>query len=118
LNIQIEKLHSQLKIFYLNDIYKLQIAKLMHQFKHGCLPSVFNFLILKYFHHSVFLINHVRDHPWRITCSLHTFNWRNLVQNVVSHFNDEIICLIHQYWLVGMYTNWLGKDSLRKSLNV
>ena len=39
-----EKLYAQLKIFNLNDIYKLQIAKLMHKFKHGCLPSVFNYL--------------------------------------------------------------------------
>jgi len=37
-----EKLYGQRKIFNLNDIYKLKIAKLMHQFKHGCLPSVFN----------------------------------------------------------------------------
>ena len=42
-----EKLCGQLKNFNLNDIYKLQIAKLMHQFKHGCLPSVFNYLFTK-----------------------------------------------------------------------
>jgi len=42
-----EKLYAQLKILNLNDIYKLQIAKLMHQFKHGCLPSVFNYLFTK-----------------------------------------------------------------------
>ena len=42
-----EKLHSQLKSFSLNDIYKLQIAKLMHQFKYGCLPYVFNYLFTK-----------------------------------------------------------------------
>jgi len=38
-------MHSS--ILSLNDIYKLQIAKLMHQFKHGCLPSVFNNLFTK-----------------------------------------------------------------------
>jgi len=39
---------AQLKILNLNDIYKLQIAKLMHQFKHGYLPSVFNYLFTKF----------------------------------------------------------------------
>jgi len=42
-----EKLYAKLKILNLNDIYKLQIPKLMHQFKHGCLPSVFNYLFTK-----------------------------------------------------------------------
>jgi len=42
-----EKLYAQLKLLNLNDFYKLQIAKLMHQFKHGCLPSVFNYLLTK-----------------------------------------------------------------------
>jgi len=42
-----EKLYAQLKILNLNDIYKLQIAKLMHKFKHGCLPCVFNYLFTK-----------------------------------------------------------------------
>jgi len=42
-----EKLYAQLEILNLNDIYKLQIAKLMHQFKHGCFPSVFNYLFTK-----------------------------------------------------------------------
>jgi len=42
-----EKLYAQLKILNLNDIYKLQIAKLMHKFKHDCLPSVFNHLFTK-----------------------------------------------------------------------
>jgi len=38
-----EKLYAQRKILNLNDIHKLQIEKLMHQFKHGCLPYVFNY---------------------------------------------------------------------------
>jgi len=42
-----EKLYAQLKILNLNDIYKLQIAKLMHKFKHVRLPSVFNYLFTK-----------------------------------------------------------------------
>ena len=42
-----EKLYAQLKILNLNGIYKLHIAKLMHQFKHGCLPSVFDNLFTK-----------------------------------------------------------------------
>ena len=42
-----EKLYAQLKILNLNDIYKLQIAKLMHKFEHDCLPSVFNYLFTK-----------------------------------------------------------------------
>ena len=42
-----EKLHAQFKILNLNDIYKFQIAKLMHKFKHDCLPSVFNYLFTK-----------------------------------------------------------------------
>jgi len=42
-----EKLYAQLKILNLNDIYKLEIAKLMHNFKHDCLPSVFNYLFTK-----------------------------------------------------------------------
>jgi len=42
-----EKLYAQLKILNPNDIYKLQISKLMHQLKHGCLPSVFNYLFTK-----------------------------------------------------------------------
>ena len=42
-----EKLYAQLKILNLNDIYKLQIAKLMHKFKHDCLPAVFNYLFTK-----------------------------------------------------------------------
>ena len=39
-----DKLYAQLKILNLNDIYKLQIAKLMNKFRHDCLPSVFNYL--------------------------------------------------------------------------
>jgi len=42
-----QKLYAQLKILNLNDIHQLQIAKLMHQVKHGCLPSVFNNLFTK-----------------------------------------------------------------------
>ena len=38
-----EKLYAQFKIFNLNDICKLQTAKLMHKFKHDCLPSVFKY---------------------------------------------------------------------------
>jgi len=41
--------YAQLKISNLKDICKLQIAKLMHPFKHGCLclPSVFHNLFTK-----------------------------------------------------------------------
>ena len=42
-----EKLYEQLKSLNLNDNYKLQIAKLMHKFKHDCLPSVLNYLFTK-----------------------------------------------------------------------
>ena len=44
---QMLKLYAKLKILKLNDIYTLQIAKLMHKFKHDCLPSVFNYLFTK-----------------------------------------------------------------------
>ena len=43
-----EKLYAQLKILNVNDIYKLQITKLMRKFKHDCLPSVFNYLFTKW----------------------------------------------------------------------
>ena len=42
-----EKLHAQFKILNHNDIYKSQIAKSVHQIKHGCLQSLFNNLITK-----------------------------------------------------------------------
>ena len=42
-----EKLYAQFKILNLNDIYKLQLAKLMHKYKHDCLPSIFNYLFTK-----------------------------------------------------------------------
>jgi len=42
-----KKPYAQLKIENLNHIHKLQIAKLMHKFKHGCLPSIFNYLFTK-----------------------------------------------------------------------
>jgi len=41
------ELYAQLKILNHDDIHKLQIAKLMHLFKHGCLPSVFNNLFTR-----------------------------------------------------------------------
>jgi len=35
----VEKLYAQLKSLDFNDFYKLQITKMMHQFKYSCQPS-------------------------------------------------------------------------------
>jgi len=40
-------MYAQLKTLHLNDIYKLQIAKMMYQFEHRCLPLAFNNLFAK-----------------------------------------------------------------------
>jgi len=42
-----EKPYAKLKFLNLHDIYKLQIAELMHQIEHGCLLSVFNNLFTR-----------------------------------------------------------------------
>jgi len=42
-----EKLYARLKVLQLNDTYKLQIVKMMHQFNYRCLPSAYNKLFTK-----------------------------------------------------------------------